>query len=323
MKLNLSKMFFLSFMIIGVMMSLCSNNWLFIWCGMELSLITFLPLIESNLIISSESSIKYFLVQSFSSSILILGLMMMLMKINNYSFIVIFSILTKLGVAPFHLWVVSVVDGLNKNPMILMLTISKITPMMMLTMLGLSINWAVLITLLVGSIMGLNQTSTRKMLTYSSIFNMGLVILSLSNNFIWFFYLATYSVLISVLISLMYKMNTFYINQLMMSNSTIFNKMIIWTLLLSLGGMPPFIGFSIKLAVIELVLYKTMILNTVLIILMSLLVMFFYLRLTYMSLMFFSTSTKMMLMNMTKISLLISLINIFGLVLILTMKLFE
>nr|UFA47090.1 NADH dehydrogenase subunit 2 [Mitjaevia bifurcata] len=322
MKMNSSNLFFLGFMIIGVMLCLCSNNWLFIWCGLELSLISFLPLLHSKLIISSESSMKYFLVQSVSSSILILGLMMMLTNKYYFDYFIMLAILIKMGVAPFHIWLLSVVEGLKMMPMILMFTLSKISPIMMMTFIQFSISLIISLTLILGAISGINQISIRKMITYSSIFNMGLILISISNNFIWCYYLFFYSILFIMVMIVFYTTNTFYINQMIINENLLSTKMTLWMSLLSLGGMPPFLGFSIKLIVIEFSIIHSLFLNLTLIIIFSLLVMFFYLRLTYLSLMFFSLSTKWSLVKMSKFSLIFLMFNMLILPVLLTMKMF-
>nr|WAM61611.1 NADH dehydrogenase subunit 2 [Seriana sp. 'barna'] len=322
MKMNLSKMFFLSFMMVGVMMCLCSNNWLFIWCGLELSLISFLPLMQGKLIITSESVMKYFLVQSVSSGVLILGLMMMMSKIINYDMMISLAILIKAGIAPFHLWLLTVIEGLYLMPMILIFTISKVAPLMILSMMKMSLTLIISLTLLTGAILGLNQTSIRKMIAYSSIFNIGLMLMSVKSNFIWCYYLLVYSILLITLLFSFYKMNMFYVNQIISSEGSIHNKTIMWMTLLSMGGMPPLLGFSIKLIVIEFSLNNFMMINLVLIILLSLLVMFFYLRMAYLTLMFYSSTPKWMTMKTTKLSLILLSVNFLTLPLVLTYKVF-
>nr|YP_010937770.1 NADH dehydrogenase subunit 2 [Ossuaria sichuanensis]WKW96217.1 NADH dehydrogenase subunit 2 [Ossuaria sichuanensis] len=322
MKMNSSNMFFLTFMIIGVMMCLCSNNWLFIWCGLELSLIAFLPLISGNLIISSESSIKYFLIQSVSSSIFILALMMMLEFMVMSNLLMMVSMLIKMGVAPFHLWVLSVVEGLNMISMVSMLTWLKIAPMMIISLINLSISLIILLTLVTGSLMGLNQNSLKKLIAYSSIFNMGLLLCTVKNNTIWIYLLFTYSSLIFLLGFNIIKMNMNYINQLIILESNFFFKMNLFLILLSLGGVPPLMGFTIKLLVIEFLMENLFLINLIMIIISSLLVMFFYMRIMYLSLMFFSCTFKWILFSKKKSSIMIMLFNIMALPILLTMKMF-
>nr|QUI77245.1 NADH dehydrogenase subunit 2 [Empoascanara gracilis] len=324
MKLNSSNLFFLSFMIVGIMLCLCSNNWIFIWCGLELSLITFLPLMQNKLIISSESILKYFIIQSVSSTILILGLLMMVVMKFNYEFMISIALMMKMGIGPFHLWLLSVMSGLHSVPMILLLTVLKISPLVILSLVNtISNSIFIMITMLAGSISGLNQNSTKKIIAYSSIFNMGLILMVIKNNSIWLCYLFIYSIMMLILISLMLNLNLIYINQIIFNEDLMWNKMNLWLILLSMGGMPPLIGFTIKLMVIEFTISNFLIFNTMLIVLLSLLIMYFYLRMTYLSLMFFTVSPKWMLLNLKKLSSSIMLINILSLPMILVMELFN
>nr|WMQ53052.1 NADH dehydrogenase subunit 2 [Empoascanara sp.] len=310
MKINSSKVFFLSFMIVGVMICLCSNNWLFIWAGLELSLITFLPIMQSKFIVSSESIMKYFLIQSISSGILIIGLMIMLTKLINNSTIMTMAILMKMGVAPFHSWIISVVEPLQPLALTLILTISKIAPLMILSFTQISISMIIVITLVTGSVLGLNQSAVKKLITYSSIFNLGFMITSIKNNYIWLTYLIVYSLLIVMTIWVFNKINSVYINQLIFNEELMVNKYTLWMNLLSMGGMPPLMGFSIKLMIIEFAISKMMITNLFLMIVLSTVVMFFYLRMTYLTLMFYSYTPKWSTLTVKKMSLLVIMINL-------------
>nr|YP_010952944.1 NADH dehydrogenase subunit 2 [Empoascanara circumscripta]WMQ52387.1 NADH dehydrogenase subunit 2 [Empoascanara circumscripta] len=320
MKMNYSKVFFLSFMIVGVMICLCSNNWLLIWAGLELSLITLLPLMQNNLMITSESMMKYFLVQSISSGLLIFGLMILLTNIKPNYLIVTLSILMKMGVAPFHSWLISVVEPIQSLPLILMLTVSKISPLMILSFMQVSISIIILITLITGSIMGLNQSAVKKLIAYSSIFNMGLITMAIKNNFIWSFYLMMYSILIIMLVWMMSKLNSIYTNQIIINEQMTENKYALWMNLLSLGGMPPLMGFTIKLVIIEFSISKMMILNLIVMIVMSTLVMFFYMRMAYLTLMFFLYYPKWSMFKTSKISSLVIMLNLMLTPLILMIK---
>nr|YP_010952905.1 NADH dehydrogenase subunit 2 [Empoascanara defecta]WMQ52348.1 NADH dehydrogenase subunit 2 [Empoascanara defecta] len=320
MKINSSKVFFLSFMIVGVMICLCSNNWLFIWAGLELSLITFLPIMQSKFIVSSESIMKYFLIQSISSGILIMGLMIILMKLMNNSTIMTTAILMKMGVAPFHSWIISVVEPLQPLALTLILTISKIAPLMILSFTQISISMIVVITLITGSVLGLNQSAIKKLIAYSSIFNLGFMIAAIKNNYIWLTYLIVYSLLIVMTIWVFNKINSIYINQLIFNEELMVNKYTLWINLLSMGGMPPLMGFSIKLMIVEFVISKMMITNLFLMIVLSTVVMFYYLRMTYLTLMFYSYTPKWSVSSVKKMPSLVIVINLIMTPLVLMIK---
>nr|YP_010362163.1 NADH dehydrogenase subunit 2 [Trifida elongata]UNS15666.1 NADH dehydrogenase subunit 2 [Trifida elongata] len=320
MKFNSSKMFFFAFMIVGVMMCISTNNWIMIWCGLEIVLVSFMPLMISKMILSSESSMKYFLVQSISSAMLILGLMLMLMNENFNKALVTLAITLKMGVAPLHTWLISITEGLTFNSNMILLTLLKLPPITMMTYINTSMMMIAMITILVGSLSGLIQPSTRKLMAYSSIFNIGLILSCMKQNMTWLTYFLIYSILILIVMNFMSKMNMNYLNQMIINDKSLGLNISMWFFLLSMGGLPPLMGFTIKLMVIEFMISKMMILNLILIIACSLLVMFFYMRITFLALMFLSSKLKPNLNNSSTMSTNLSLINLMTLPLILTMK---
>nr|YP_010540346.1 NADH dehydrogenase subunit 2 [Singapora shinshana]UYF20488.1 NADH dehydrogenase subunit 2 [Singapora shinshana] len=323
MKFNVSTLFFLMFMIFGTVLCLSSNNWLFIWCSLELSLICFLPIMHNKLIIASESLMKYFLIQSVSSAMLIIGIMSMLMMTMDYKFIISTAVMIKVGVAPFHMWVLSIIEGMKILPMMLLLTLSKIAPLMILSMMPLGFAMISFATMLTGSIMGLNQSSIRKIICYSSIFNMGLILMSIKCNSIWTFYLLVYSLMLIMLMTMIKKLNVNYMNQLIINEKSIKDKMNLWLILLSMGGMPPLMGFTIKLTIIEFMNKEFMIINLIMMIMLSLMVMFFYMRMSYLSLMMFSINFKWMIFSIENNSSLFMIFNTMLLPIILMMSMFN
>nr|YP_010583090.1 NADH dehydrogenase subunit 2 [Hiratettix distanti]UGN61536.1 NADH dehydrogenase subunit 2 [Hiratettix distanti] len=317
---NSSTMLFILTMITGVIMSLSSNNWIMIWCGLEISLISFIPMMVSKSPISSESTMKYFIVQSISSSMLMLSLLIMIMKGDyNYDYMMMTSLLIKMGVSPFHNWVLTVLEGLQPIMVMFMLTINKIVPMMMISYLSTSIILIVGVTIITGSVMGLNQSSLNKLIGYSSIFNMGFLIVIAKYNMMWVCYITIYSIMLIMLLMLM-KTNKF-MNQMIFSEM-ILPKLYFWITLLSMGGMPPLMGFSIKYMVMMHLIELKMTTMVVFMTIMSLLVMFFYLRMTFLSTMIFAMKNKMLLFKFSTMSTLILYSNMFTLPILLMTKYF-
>lgn len=111
-----------------------------------------------------------------------------------------------------------------------------------------------------------------------------------------------------------------YLNQIIINDKSLGLNISMWFFLLSIGGLPPLIGFTIKLMVIEFIISKIIILNLILIIACSLLVIFFYIRITFLALIFLSSKLKPNLNNISTISTNLSLINLITLPLILTIK---
>nr|YP_009228430.1 NADH dehydrogenase subunit 2 [Idioscopus nitidulus]AKU47317.1 NADH dehydrogenase subunit 2 [Idioscopus nitidulus] len=310
MKMNSSIILFYSVMLLGVMLSLSSNNWVMIWLGMELSLMSFVPLINNSLMISSESAMKYFIVQSVSSSMFILGMVMMLTKpYFNYEMIIVLSMMMKMGAAPFHTWLLSMIEGLDYAALFILFTFMKIVPMIIIMDMNMSSSLFIMTSLIVGSMFGLTQNSVRKILSYSSIFNMGFMIYSLSNMSLWFLYFSLYSINLLFFTLVLNYNNINYLNQLVLNCYGEKSKLCIWTLMLSSGGMPPMMGFWGKLVIIELSINNSDWLISLIMIFTSLMTMFYYNRLCFISMCISSMMMKWKMSYLSWMNMNIMIIN--------------
>nr|QOX09877.1 NADH dehydrogenase subunit 2 [Limassolla sp. XZ-2020] len=311
MKANLSKIMFMNTFMVGIMMSISSNNWILIWCGLEISMISFIPLMVSKKIISAESSIKYFIVQSVSSSLLMLGMLIMIMKGGyNYDYMVKSSLLMKMGVAPFHNWILTVIEGLNPLMMLIMLTINKLAPITILSYMMNSMIMLICLNMIIASTMSINQNSIKKLLTYSSIFNLALILMIIKMNLMWLLYLLVYSILLFMMTVLMKNLKIMYINQIIIVDNKMLNKMLIWTIMLSMGGMPPLVGFSIKYMVLQFMVSMKMYTTLMILVITSLIMMMMYLRMTFISVMNSSMVIKYVSFNKKLVSSIMLTINV-------------
>nr|YP_010610889.1 NADH dehydrogenase subunit 2 [Podulmorinus opacus]WAP91710.1 NADH dehydrogenase subunit 2 [Podulmorinus opacus] len=319
--MNSTIILFYSNMLLGVMFSLSSNNWMMVWVGLEISLMSFIPLMISNLAVSSECSMKYFIVQSMSSSLFILGVVFMLMGVNiNYEMIIVLSMMMKMGVAPFHMWLLSMIEGLNYMILFNMFTVMKIVPMMIIINMNLDLSLIIILTLIVGSVFGLNQNSVRKILAYSSVFNMGFMLYSIKNLSLWLLYFVIYSLNLFMLTWILMLNNVNYLNQLIINKVELKSKISIWVLMLSSGGMPPMMGFMGKLIVIELSILFNDWLISLLMILTSLLVMFYYNRLCFIVMSISSLMTKWKISFIFWLNLNIMVVNLMSLPILILVK---
>nr|QFK69100.1 NADH dehydrogenase subunit 2 [Phymatostetha sp. B13] len=328
MMLNSTKMLFVMFMFMSTLISISSNNWLSGWMGLEINLMSFIPIMYSKLnYYSSESSMKYFVIQSSSSMILLLGIILTSLKINmNFSMMVMTcGLLTKVGVAPFHMWVPSIMEGINWINCLILSTWQKIAP---LTLISYSMNNEMLImpsilSLLIGAIGGLNQSSIKKLMAYSSINNMGWIIISMMMSMMtWINYFMIYSLMISMFMYMLNKENINYINQCFLSTFKSINKMFLLIMLLSMGGMPPMLGFMPKWMIIQLAMMFNMYIVTTVMVFSSLIVLFYYIQMSFSMLMINSQKLKWMEFSITnnKMVILSFFINMFGFIMIILIK---
>nr|YP_006575952.1 NADH dehydrogenase subunit 2 [Aporia crataegi]AER26664.1 NADH dehydrogenase subunit 2 [Aporia crataegi] len=293
--MNSNKMFFIFILFFSTLISISSNSWMGCWIGLEINLLSFIPLISSpKNLLSTEASLKYFLTQSIASMNFLFSilLMMILFKnffINNYISIMInSSLLMKMGSAPFFFWFPNIMEGLNWMNCFIIMTWQKISPMILLSyyMNNNFIMIIMILNVIIGAINGFNQTSIRKLLAFSSINNLGWLMASLmiSEN-MWLMYFILYSFMNSILCFLFSMLNIFYINQIMNFNLISFIKISLLINFFSLGGLPPFLGFFPKWIIINFLIYNNMYIISFMFMMSSLIMLFFYIRIIYLSLM--------------------------------------
>nr|YP_010722461.1 NADH dehydrogenase subunit 2 [Parnassius nomion]WDV10550.1 NADH dehydrogenase subunit 2 [Parnassius jacquemontii tibetanus]WDV10614.1 NADH dehydrogenase subunit 2 [Parnassius epaphus]WDV10640.1 NADH dehydrogenase subunit 2 [Parnassius nomion]WDV10641.1 NADH dehydrogenase subunit 2 [Parnassius epaphus]WDV10654.1 NADH dehydrogenase subunit 2 [Parnassius nomion] len=294
--LNSNKMFFYFILFFSTLISISANSWLGCWIGLEINLLSFIPLISnSKNLLSSEAALKYFLTQSIASinflfSILLKMIMLKNFEINNLiSILINSSMLMKMGSTPFHFWFPNIIEGLSWFNCFILMTWQKISPMILLSYY-MNYNFLMFIMIfnvIVGTMGGINQTSLRKLMSFSSINNLGwmLVALMMTEN-LWIFYLMMYSFLISIMCFFFNMMNIYYINQLFIMNMKFSLKMFLLINFLSLGGLPPFLGFFPKWIIINFLIVNKLFIISFIFIMMSLIMLFFYIRIMYSSIMF-------------------------------------
>nr|ALA99476.1 NADH dehydrogenase subunit 2 [Anourosorex squamipes] len=285
--------------ITGTLIVTMSSHWFMIWIGFEMNMLAFIPLLIKNYNPRSmEASTKYFMTQATASMILMLAIIMNLIHegqwtISNISnptasILMTMALVMKLGLSPFHFWVPEVTQGVSLTSGMILLTWQKIAPLSVFYQIYPSINLNLilsmsLLSILIGGWGGLNQTQLRKIMAYSSIAHMG-----------WVTAIMTYEptiMLLNLFIYITMTISTFMLFIFTSTTTTLslshaWNKMplitfLIMMVMLSLGGLPPLTGFLPKWMIIqELAKNNSIILPTTMAIL-SLLNLFFYMRLTY------------------------------------------
>nr|YP_010175637.1 NADH dehydrogenase subunit 2 [Corythoxestis sunosei]QSL98897.1 NADH dehydrogenase subunit 2 [Corythoxestis sunosei] len=307
MNFNSNKMFFLFILFSSTLISISSNSWIGCWIGLEVNLLSFIPLMMNhNNIYSSEASLKYFLTQSIASInlLFLILLKMSLLKnieFNNFpSILMNSSILMKMGSAPFHFWFPNIIEGLTWFNSFILMTWQKITPLILLSY---SFNFKFLVIIMIlnafiGAIGGLNQTSMRKLLAYSSINNLSWMIMSIliSEN-LWMIYFIIYSILNMFLCYNFYILNLNYYFQIFFSNMKIMLKLSLMLNFLSLGGLPPLLGFLPKWLLINFLMNNNLLILNFIFIMMSLILLYFYIRIIFSSFMFNHFKSKWMNLN--------------------------
>nr|YP_009472882.1 NADH dehydrogenase subunit 2 [Acanthaspis ruficeps]AST10086.1 NADH dehydrogenase subunit 2 [Acanthaspis ruficeps] len=301
--LNISKLLFYSIMILGTCLTLSSETWLGMWIGLEMNLIAFIPILyKSKNTWASESCMIYFLIQSLGSILMLLSvlsnsLIMVSPTVIEHFFYstLMFSMFIKLGVPPFHFWFPEILEKMNWMNCVIIMTWQKIAPFSILSLISeksIMLPMIIMLTTMTGALGGLNQTSIRKILGYSSINHMGWMIACLKfNDDYWMKYLIIYSIILIMMIFTFYTLSSFYISQF--SNmSSMTEKMTIIIMFMSLGGLPPFLGFLPKWMVIQVLIVSNSYTLLMIMILSVLITLFYYLRLVSTIILFSNTSMK-------------------------------
>nr|QXJ80373.1 NADH dehydrogenase subunit 2 [Homogryllacris parcibrevipenna] len=295
--MNISQFLFLITLTGGTFISISANSWFSAWMGLEINLLSFIPLMtNSKNTLSTEATLKYFLVQALASITFLFSTTLMQIYCNssppstliNNLFITLISstLLMKMGAAPFHFWFPGTMEGLNWKNCFILMTWQKIAPLVLLSYLvkmNTFMSMIIILSVLIGSLGGLNQTSLRKLLAYSSINHLGWMISAMfCGENLWELYFLIYSFLTLSLTLMFSASQTFYINQNFMAyNQSQSFKLFLFLTLLSLGGLPPFLGFLPKWMVIQTLTSLTALPICTIMVLMTLITLFYYIRLSF------------------------------------------
>nr|AAT37202.1 NADH dehydrogenase subunit 2 [Desmognathus ocoee] len=284
----------------GTIITFISNHWFLAWIGLELNTLAIIPIMSKmHHPRSTEAAIKYFLIQSMASALLLFATMLNAWYTGEWTIInmqtqvplllLMTALMIKLAVAPFHMWLPDVIQGLDLMTCLILSTWQKLAPMTLMIQVSSEINTTLImmlgmLSLLIGGWGGLNQPQLRKMMAYSSIAHLGwmMIVMSYFPN-LTLLNLMIYLLLTTSMFLMMMKIMSTNINKMAsswMKNLSLTSTMII--ILMSLGGLPPLSGFMPKWLILEEIIKQNIPLATMAAV-STLLSLFFYLRLSYMT----------------------------------------
>nr|AER41214.1 NADH dehydrogenase subunit II [Callacanthis burtoni] len=294
-----AKLIFMASLLLGTTITISSNHWIMAWAGLEINTLAILPLIsKSHHPRSIEAATKYFLTQSAASALVLFSSMVNAWHTGQWDItqlsnptsglILTSAIAMKLGLVPFHFWFPEVLQGSPLSTGLLLSTLMKLPPITLLYMTSQSLNPTLLTTLAILSValggwMGLNQTQIRKILAFSSISHLGwMAIIIIYNPKLTLLNFYLYTMMTAAVFLALNSIKVVKLSTLMTAWTKVpsLNAMLLLTLL-SLAGLPPLTGFLPKWLIIQELTKQEMIPAATLISLLSLLSLFFYLRLAY------------------------------------------
>ena len=294
------------FVLLGISVMCSANNFLVVYLGLELMSLSLYALtaLRRDHAVATEAAMKYFVLGALASGFLLYGLSMMYGatgtleiprvfdriatgSINKEVLVfgvvfVVAGLAFKLGAAPFHMWVPDVYQGAPTAVTLLIGGAPKFAAfaitirLLVEGMLGLAIDWQQMFIVLavaslaIGNLAAIAQSNLKRMLAYSTISQMGFIVLGLSAGVVSgntlsagnaysssMFYLVAYVLTtLGTFGLIMYLSRQGFeseeINDLAgLSKRSPWVAGVMTVFMFSLAGVPPMVGFFAKLAVIQ------------------------------------------------------------------------
>jgi NADH-quinone oxidoreductase subunit N len=272
------------FVLSGVVISASFNSLMMLFLGIEIISIPLYILTGSDKrnLKSNEASLKYFLMGSFSTGLMLMGIALIYGATGSFQtetyfpagkapvlmtagmMLLLFSMSFKVSAAPFHFWTPDVYDGAPTVFTSFMATIVKTAAFIAFMRLfqhsfaGMEGQWKLLVaiivaaTLFIGNITAVFQQSVKRMLAYSSISQAGFMMLAVyalnsDAREGLMLYAAAYSLATIGIFAVLVKMNDYTFegfNGFAKQQPLVAGTLVIF--LLSLAGIPLTAGFLSK-----------------------------------------------------------------------------
>ncbi len=301
------EMFTLSmFALLGMCVMISGNNFLVIYMGLELLTLSSYALValRRDHAPSTEAAMKYFVLGAMASGFLLYGLSMMYGATGSLEIPAVFKAIAtgqikqqvlvfglvfvvsglafKLGVVPFHMWVPDVYQGAPTSVTLMIAGAPKLAAfaicirLLVEGMLPLAFDWQQMLlmlavaSLLVGNLAAIAQTNLKRMLGFSTIAQMGFLLLGLLAGVVngntngaaaaysaAMFYAITYvlTTLATFGIMLLLSREGFESEEIAdlagLNQRSPLYAAIMAVCLFSLAGIPPMVGFFAKLSVLQ------------------------------------------------------------------------
>ena len=324
------------FSLLGMFIMISGSNFLVIYMGLELLTLSSYALValRRDNATASEAAMKYFVLGALASGFLLYGLSMMYGATGSLDIAAVFKAINsgnvkhqvlvfglvfivaglafKLGVVPFHMWVPDVYQGAPTSVTLMIggapkLAAFAITIRLLVEgMLPLAIDWQQMLavlsigSLLIGNLAAIAQTNLKRMLAYSTISQMGFVLIGLLSGVVngntlsattayssSMFYVVTYvlTTLATFGVILILARDGFESDEITdlagLNQRSPAYAAIMAICMFSLAGVPPMVGFYAKLSVLQSLVSSgqtPQIALAIFAVMMSLIGAFYYLR---------------------------------------------
>ncbi|RYF19093.1 MAG: NADH-quinone oxidoreductase subunit NuoN [Comamonadaceae bacterium] len=322
--------------LLGIFVMIGGHNFLVIYLGLELLTLSSYALValRRDHTVSTEAAMKYFVLGAMASGFLLYGLSMIYGATGSLDIATVSKVIAsaqvkhqvlvfglvfivaglafKLGAAPFHMWIPDVYQGAPTAVTIMIGSAPELAAfaiairLLVEGLLPLAIDWQQMLAVLaiaslfIGNLAAIAQTNLKRLLAYSTIGQMGFVLLGLMagvvNQDVSFgtnayssamFYIVTYvlTTLASFGVILLLAREGFESEEIAdlagLNQRSPLYAAIMSICLFSLAGIPPMVGFYAKLAVLQALVVSGSAFYiglAVFAVLMSLVAAFYYIR---------------------------------------------
>jgi NADH-quinone oxidoreductase subunit N len=326
------------FALLGIMLMISANNLLVIYLGLELQALSLYTLValRRDDARSTEAAMKYFVLGALASGFLLYGMSMLYgatgtLDINELAdrivtghvasrlalvfgtVFIVAGLAFKFGAVPFHMWVPDVYQGAPTPVTMLIGTAPKLAVfavtfrILVEGLLPLAVDWQPMLivlavaSLVLGNLTAIAQSNLKRMLAYSTIAQMGFVLLAMLSGVVGGNVMTTvnaYSAaMFYLIIYALTTLGTFGIILLLsrkgfeaeeiddlrgLNRRSPWYAFVMLLLMFSLAGIPPTVGFYAKLVVLQALLgdslQGTMLWLAIIAVMFSLVGAFYYLR---------------------------------------------
>jgi NADH-quinone oxidoreductase subunit N len=294
------------FVLLGISVMCSANNFLIVYLGLELMSLSLYALVamRRDHAVSTEAAMKYFVLGALASGFLLYGLSMMYGATGTLEIPKVFEAIAtgrinqevlvlglvfvvaglgfKLGAVPFHMWVPDVYQGAPTAVTLMIGSAPKFAAFAITIRLlveglyALAVDWQQMFivmavgSIIVGNVAAIAQTNLKRMLAYSTIAQIGFVVLGLSAGVVSgntlsaanayssaMFYIVTYVLTTLGTFGLIMMLSRQGFESEEISDLAGLARRSPWmagamtVFVFSLAGIPPMVGFFAKLSVLQ------------------------------------------------------------------------
>ena len=310
--------------LLGIFVLVSANSLLTVYIGVELLALSVYALIafDRDNPIAAEAAMKYFVLSALASGVLIYGMSMIYGIMGTLALdqlaahlgagqltpgvvlglaFIVAAVSFKLGAVPFHMWLPDVYHGAPTNVTLLISSVPQVAYFALAIRLlahgleGAVHDWSLMLapiavlTLILGNVVAIVQTNLKRMLAYSTIGNVGFIVLGFVTGSPAGYSASLYYTLVYVImvlgsfgVILLASRKGFEADNLedyrgLYARDPLL-ALAMLALMFSTAGVPPFVGFWAKLRVIQALWATSHPALIIIAVVMSVVGAFYYLR---------------------------------------------